>query len=358
MSTPAPVPTPLDDETVKRLLEEWKTGREVLAKFDERIHDLSHWGIGFITALLTAESFLLPHSVLQTAALEPPIKTLVISVTLLLILSLRVVQRFYELFLAAAAVRTRAIEKLLGLDLTEVIAQVYHIDRMRWLGNLLYFFLAIGAGALGYFTIQPTAVWPIKSESAAVVIVLTVIVALLALGMRSFIPSKETMYWSKDRFSIYQGESLRITFTNISGSRGILIGGAKKWSITPQGIAPADDKVVSGPNENVTLKSGESYEWLWDGERNPSPGIYQIKFFLGRKVFKPEYAWPRQLTRWSFVLGDMLERLILLQSKETEESGTELLTIFPKKPPMNYCSNCGTKLGTDAKSCPQCKQPT
>ena len=65
-------------------MEEWKVARELLASFDDRLDNLRKYGFSFLTALLTADSILLPGSVpaLADKALSDPVKLAVLVVTL------------------------------------------------------------------------------------------------------------------------------------------------------------------------------------------------------------------------------------------------------------------------------------
>src|SRR5438093_13574796 len=87
---PAPSPTPLGDKERGTLMSEWKTTRELLAKFDDRIHDLGHWGTGFVTGLLAVESFLLSQPSGSTIPLPVPVKMVVVVATLVFIVSLAI----------------------------------------------------------------------------------------------------------------------------------------------------------------------------------------------------------------------------------------------------------------------------
>src|SRR2546422_6603067 len=132
---PSPSPTILGDKERGNLMDEWKTTRELLAKFDDRIHDLGHWGTGFVTGLLAVESFLLSQPSGSTIPLPVPVKMVVVVATLVLIFSLRILQSRHETFQLAAAIRARSIERILGLELTGVISQAHTIGRLWWLTN-------------------------------------------------------------------------------------------------------------------------------------------------------------------------------------------------------------------------------
>lgn len=82
-------------------MKEWETARGVLKDYDERTHDLRKIGFSFITALLAAQSLLIPNlvpGVASSNALPEFVKLSVLLVTLLLIITLRLIEKMYQLF--------------------------------------------------------------------------------------------------------------------------------------------------------------------------------------------------------------------------------------------------------------------
>lgn len=106
-------------------LKEWSAARDVLDKFDERMHDLRKYGFSFVTALIAAEALL------KVDNLSNHIKLTVIWVTLGLIIALRLFEQNYQNFQEAAAKRAESIEKRLNIELTEVLSQIY-VERKMW----------------------------------------------------------------------------------------------------------------------------------------------------------------------------------------------------------------------------------
>jgi len=124
---------------------EWQAARDVIVKYDDQLDGLRKYGFTFITGLLTAQSLL--------TTIEPSLKVSVILVTLVLIVALRLLDRYYQLLQKAAIKRAIVIEKCLNLELTETTFDVYHHRRLYvWL-NLIYGLFAGGAGLIGLFLI-------------------------------------------------------------------------------------------------------------------------------------------------------------------------------------------------------------
>lgn len=98
-------------------LREWEVARGVLTDFDEHLHDLRKVGFTFITALLAAESLILPSRLLDaniediTKSLPSETKFAVLLVTILLILALQFIDRNYQVVQGAAAKRAMILEK-------------------------------------------------------------------------------------------------------------------------------------------------------------------------------------------------------------------------------------------------------
>src|SRR5581483_4575237 len=95
-------------------LEEWKVARDVIAKGDERIHDLRKYGLTFICGLLTANAFLFHKEAIDNwAAIGGCLVALVLLVTL------RTVERQQQLLQQVAASRAIVLERSLNLELTD-----------------------------------------------------------------------------------------------------------------------------------------------------------------------------------------------------------------------------------------------
>src|SRR2546428_4149451 len=90
--------------------------------FEDHLHDLRKYSFSFLTALLTAESILIPGPSTIVGTVPDLVKLTVMLVTLLLVICVRLLERRYELFEEAGAMRARIIENSLNLSLTELIS--------------------------------------------------------------------------------------------------------------------------------------------------------------------------------------------------------------------------------------------
>ena len=340
------------------LQKEWDKCRDFLVKFDDHIHDLRHYGTGFITALLAAEAILLPSATGKGAIAV--VKMTVIVITLVLIFTLRLTERNYELFQQASSVRAEAIERLLGLDLTGGISETFSMDRMGILVNVQYALLALGTGALGYAILQPI-LWPIRiqSESAAIVIIATLLAILMIMGIRHIVPLKERAYWSFDRRTLYRGESLRVTLTNIS-KRRVKLKPDIPWCIT----CPNGDSIAPPGNKAQVLESGESYDWFWKPVQEPtkaSPGAYGFSFPENKKAFEtdlPLIHFPIRISEKIDAFSDQIDAF-LRPNRFCPTDGSDNIvwlrqTMNGEKLETRKCPSCFVDLPRRFNFCPTC----
>jgi hypothetical protein len=258
-------------------MEEWKVARELLASFDDRLDNLRKYGFSFLTALLTADSILLPGSVpaLADKALSDPVKLAVLVVTLFLIVALQFVDRNYQVFQEAAASRARVLERILNLELTEVISQRYGFDHVHRYVTAVYVAFDIGVGILG------SAVFYEDKADVRILVAfeLAVALALIAiLYLRRFrlgLPHG-AVDWTLDRLRSEAGEEVGITVTNLGKEdirfqKGIVLCEIEDEDGVPfRPLKRGRWKL----NAVLTLRHDDSYTWLWN-TTGAVPRIYR-----------------------------------------------------------------------------------
>jgi hypothetical protein len=143
-------------------MKEWDKAREVLKDYDTRLHELRKYGFSFVTALLTAGSFItqaisssLSESTSGTTSVEtsapiPGIFNLgVFVVTLMLIVALHLLDRNYRAYQQAAYNRAKVLERKLNLELSETIEEKHgrdKIDRHVWYVYVIFIVVVAGLG--------------------------------------------------------------------------------------------------------------------------------------------------------------------------------------------------------------------
>jgi hypothetical protein len=279
---PTPAATPKHD-TAPRLLEEWKESRAVLARFDNNLHDIRKYGFTFITALLAAQAILIPSEVFQSveeAGIDDQTKLGVFLATLILINCLGIFDRVYNQFQSAAKTRATIIERMLNLELTESISDLYKIGRI---GPYSFFFilllLEIALMVLAYsvlsnnldlmyFLVVPAILFPVS----------------FYLYERFYLIGHAMVDISVDKIEVFPGESIRIMVTNISMKDAQLLykNDALFWKIVDsRGLEICSEKSTG----ETRLGPMESLTWIWPVPGTQSVGVYTVKMPVGNKEF-------------------------------------------------------------------------
>jgi hypothetical protein len=252
---------------------EWETARDVLQKFDDRIHDLRKYGFSFVTALLTAQSLLIPY-VKDTTSVPDDVKLGVIAITLLLIVTLRLLEKNYQLFQAAAATRALILETRLNLELTETISQRYKDDYVNLLVLGLYILFAVGVGAVGYFILLPN--YQLVTFLFLLIAVTIVALCLISFFRLNYPHGRED--WTVDPLECKKNEFVRITLTNL-GDKAITL---PKDSIVFKITREIDGvQTYQQPASSDVLIAGlNNHTWEWKAGLNSNgkvqAGIYRV----------------------------------------------------------------------------------
>jgi hypothetical protein len=250
-------------------LKEWEEARNVLSEFDERAHDLRKFGFTFVTGLLTAEALLITG---PAAAVADTVKLAVMLGTLVLIVALRLVERYYKVFQEAASIRARIIETRLNLELTDVIADRYRFRRGFSQENF------VDATYLGFAIVVLVLGYSILPRYLANILPIVALIALSAVRyaiVLSYPYGRED--WTLDRLECKKGQKIRITLTNLDHKKSIsfpdphtgkLVCTIKKADCE-EGFYPINAKI------DVSIAPLNNYTWLWDTSGVQS-GIYRV----------------------------------------------------------------------------------
>lgn len=274
----------VDEPSNAHLLKEWETAREVLSKFDDRLHDLRKIGFTFITALLSADAIIFVNWI-EGVELPDYIKLAVLLVTLLLIVTLLLVDRNYQIFQRAAATRAKILERRLNLELTEVIAQRYRTQSVQDYVTSVYMLFTGGVFFLGVAALSD----PITILVLLIAWIGTIYAIYRAnnrIGMRY---PYGTLDWTIDRLQCKSGETIQITLTNLSADKEIpkdpFPSGTVMWQIVPED----DENAVKTEELDHPLSIGadDSHTWLWE-TKSVQKGIYRVRrIILDKKTGQP-----------------------------------------------------------------------
>jgi hypothetical protein len=322
--------TPKDDNA----LEEWKASRDVLAKFDDRILDLRKIGFSLLTALLAAQSLLIP-SFYATAVLPSTIKLTVITATLLLIVTVRLIEKNYQLFQEAAATRAVVIERNLNFELTETISDRSKSDKFSSYVTGVYLLFAIVAGIVGFFVILPNYqisqmlnLIPqlLRTRLLVLMVLITIVILFLIdrvpLGFSHYLQKDIPVDWTLDKVNFMRGEFVGITLTNCSDKSKDKIRFKRNklvWEIMREDSTSIHKQYGS---DRIVIPRQGSYTWFWDtnedeGKVHKGPVVYRL--FVDA-VPAPVPTWTMNLRKITGKKGPHLERAMLRRE----------ITVYPK----------------------------
>ena len=260
------------------LQKEWDAARDVLKVFDDRIDALRRNGFSFVTALLAAQSLLIPYIAGSTgnSSLPDNVKFVIVSVTMLLVFTLKLIEVGYQSFQRAATTRALVIEKKLNIELTEIIDLRYKRDNVRWWMTLVYVLFIIGALFVGWFSITDPYWKNLLILSTTVATVSTV--AINGVLILKFPYGEED--WTIEKLKCSLNDEVGITMTNLSGHRVIALDEDDLlWEIRPEG----DNQSVHTEKAKVhaVIPPKDCFTWSWKVKSEKGclpvgPGVYRV----------------------------------------------------------------------------------
>ena len=271
-----------DEPSKRNFLEEWKIARSILKESDEHLHDLRKYGFTFLTALLTAEMAL---------SMPDHIKLAVLIVNFVLIGGLQILDRNYGELQRAAAQRAKILERILNLELTEVISQRYSKGNVLDFVTVLYVFFTVGVVSLGIAVLFPNLFFILILVYAGGITWMSVVA--LRRSIRVKYPHGE-IDWILDRLQCEPGDEVAITLTNLSESltasfpRGTIM-----WQIVKQDDEKSIDPVkTEEAHRCICIPPGGSYTWFWKTDKDLEPGICRVDRATRREKDDGSFSYP------------------------------------------------------------------
>ena len=208
------------------LIKEWEKSRDIMTDLLDHLLNLRKYSFTFITALLSAESFLLPY-LLKPELIEVPntdgfwylnpsnlpdmLKLAILLVNLLLILAVVVIDRNVTVIQYSAATRTRILERALNLEFTETTTKGYRGAKCeKWFTRLYSFFVVIIL-ILGCFVLFPNFLL----ISILAVIGLITIRSIIEIRKPKVKYEHGPMDYTIDKLHCKIGDTIAITLTNL-----------------------------------------------------------------------------------------------------------------------------------------------
>lgn len=265
------------------MLTEWQTIRDLMKAFDDRIHDLRKYGISFITTLLTAQSLLLPSSLVSNAInsnITDYVKLGILSITLVLVIALRQIERVYQLYQTAANLRGIIVERRLNIELGETMTDRSARFRMSDKITRIYVLFALADAGIGLFVLDSPFYKLLLSALAG-----GVSLWLWRIGKSQLTYKREAAEdWSFDRTECKQEQTVKITLTNLS-QRKPQSAFLKLFHKRPrnQSIEFAGGDLVCGIRLALTesdVSGPSAIEWIRTGESVSIPPLDYYSWFL------------------------------------------------------------------------------
>jgi hypothetical protein len=256
------------------IYKEWESCRNVLKEFDTRIHDIRKFGFTFLTGLIAAESVLIPESSFinkGSPGIPDNIKFGLFGVTLLLILTMRVIEKNYQLYQICSAQRAQVLERRMNLELTEIISDRHRKKHIPSLVTSIYILFTLSVGLLGYTILDP------NFQLVYLLLVCTILVSdgLILLQWYDLRYARGHIDWTVDKVVYNQGEKVRITITNLNENQKkppIKLGPGVVWTIETQDGDLIYREDVEKP---IFLLSEGNYTWEWNTDKIEC-GIYEV----------------------------------------------------------------------------------
>jgi hypothetical protein len=269
---------------------EWERTRKLLLEFDNRIHDIRKYGFSFLTALMAAEAILIPkndYMAVGEVGLTDTTKLAVFGVTLLLIGIIKLMEKYYQLFITCSAQRARILERSLNLELTEIISDRHRSELIPKYVNNIYFFFILGVFVLGYAVLIPN----LREVLLLILITVLALFSIRKIDELSLEYTRERMDWTINPLECKPGEKVRITLTNISkdNKKGpLILEPGLVWGIETQ------DRTRGIHRERlekiIKLNAGDNYIWEWTPKKKQF-GIFRV--VIPYKEKGKEISYPR-----------------------------------------------------------------
>lgn len=223
------------------------------------------------------------------------IKLAIIVATLLLLLSLVILDRTNSINRKGAAARARIIERQIGMELTEDISEFRNElnNVYKWIGGI-YISFVLATGVLGIMILR---YGPFIFQVLDLVAIAVSLYALILMIPRA---SYRAVDWSLNRYSCQAGEQLEIWMTNFTPlTLETLHPDDKLWVleslIDPNG--PSRSNLDCKGSRKVKVRPNESWIWIVETGKTKDlprldPGPYRLK--VAQRTF--------ERNTWKFLL--------------------------------------------------------
>lgn len=137
----------------QRLFEEWQRARQVIETLASNLDSLRKYGFSLITAIIAADSVIsqinLQVNDKPLLVVTPLVKVAIVIATMVLVVALYTIDRFYRAVQYGAESRAMEIEDTLDMGLTKKIRVYYDLEKAGDFVDVLYCGFILAATILG-----------------------------------------------------------------------------------------------------------------------------------------------------------------------------------------------------------------
>ena len=236
------------------------------------------------------------------------VKFAILFVNILLIVGLTIIDRNFTVIQKAANTRAAVLERIMNLELSEIITQRYRSAGLSGFATGLYSLFIVAVMFLSGFVLQTNGIY------FALIIASGIIAIVILIGLRHYIKVSYPygkIDWTIDRLQCTQKDKIGITLTNLdekelsfeaSENSPIIL-----WEVREEGKKGSTYAGRGEIKENLSISPGDSYTWLWKTNNN---GIYRVY----RRTLTDSKLLP-------------LKRKIRVQEKTADEAKPTLIKI-------------------------------
>jgi hypothetical protein len=253
---------------------EWSAARTIINDLDERITDIRKYGLTIVSALLTAQGLIEIPSSSTSSAVPISVKFAILTVSLVLVMALCLLEKSERLVLISAAARARVLERKLSFSLTEDITFVLNQSWSKRYPSGIYSVFIWTTVGLGFGVLDPSLSgwnwWAIALVIAGVGTTL----AMLALERYD---DDQLIDFGLDRYTCKAGETVTVTFTNLTDKFIGFNRGQVVWKISNSDQDPrwSTPHEVYCCSNRPPVPPGGTREWTWE-TTGVEPGLYTL----------------------------------------------------------------------------------
>ena len=212
------------------------------------------------------------------------IKFAVLFVNILLIVGLTTVDRNFSVIQKAGASRARVLERIMNLELSEIITLRYRGAKLDYFATGLYtvFVLAVMFLAGVIFDYSGIYYWLLLLSG---IIGIVVLIVIRHYYIKVEYPSGK-IDWTIDRLRCTKGDQIGITLTNLNSEDETFEAQTVMWEVRKEGEVTPISEDQGKIKQKLVIPPNDSYTWLWPTEN--CCGVYRVyRLTLPKKELVP-----------------------------------------------------------------------